>query len=244
VYLLALRHPTTVAKMLASLDVVTGGRLIFGVGVGGEFPDEFEACGVPVAERGARTNEGIKVLRRLWQDGEAVHQGRFFKIGPVRLAPPPAQHGGPPIWVGGRAEAALQRAARLGDGYVGYLLDAEGFRERMERVRSLAAQHGRGDHPIAAALMTFALVDRDRTQALTRAAAALGAMYGRSMETVAARYCVAGTPEDCRAAVEAYAAAGCEHLILTPLAFGRHLGDQVRQLAPALGLQKDVEKAE
>lgn len=236
VYLLALRHPTVVAKMVASLDVVAGGRLVFGVGVGGEFPGEFRACGVPVAERGARTNEAIAALRRLWAGGDATHRGRFFEIGPVRIAPSPAQGAKLPIWIGGRAEAALGRAARLGDGYVGYLLDSGGFRERMRRIRELAVVAGRPPTAVTGALMTFAIVDRDRAHARARAGAMLSAMYGRPMDSAAARYCITGTAADCREAVAAYAAAGCEHLILTPLAYGGGLREQIHELADALAL--------
>jgi len=234
VYLLPLRHPTVVAKMVASLDFVSGGRLIFGVGVGGEFPGEFQASGVPVQERGARTNEAIAVLRQLWQGDEASHSGRFFRIDRVRLKPPPVQPGGPPIWIGGRSDAALRRTARYGDGYVGYLLSPDSFRERFARIRMLAAEAGRGALPITAALMTFAVVDADRTSALQRTAAILGTMYGRNMESAAARYCIAGTPEDCRAAAQRYADAGVDHLVITPLAYGDGTADQVRALAAAL----------
>jgi probable F420-dependent oxidoreductase len=236
VYLLPLRHPTVVAKMVSSLDFISGGRMIFGVGVGGEFPGEFEASGVPVHERGARTNEALTVLRRLWQGGETLHAGRFFSFGPVQLKPPPVQPGGPPIWIGGRSDAALRRTARHGDGYVGYLLSPDGFRERFTRIQALAAQTPQRARPISAALMTFAVVDPDRNAALERAGAILGAMYRRPMQGAATRYCVAGTADDCRAAVQRYAAAGVEHLILTPLAYGDGTAEQVRALAAALGL--------
>jgi probable F420-dependent oxidoreductase len=238
VYLLALRHPTVAAKMVASLDFITGGRVIFGIGVGGEFPGEFQACGVPVNERGRRTNEAITVLRRLWQGDEVEHAGRFFRIGPVQLKPAPARPGGPPIWVGGRSEAALRRTARYGDGYVGYLLSPDGFRQRFERIRALAAEVGRAEGPIAPALMTFAVVDADRSAALRRAAAALGAMYGRPMESAVERYCIVGPRADCHAAAQRFAAAGVEHLVLTPLAYGDGALEQIRALADALELPK------
>lgn len=239
VYLLPLRHPTVVAKMVASLDFLSGGRMIFGVGVGGEFPAEFQACEVPVSERGPRADESIGVLRRLWQGSEAVHEGRFFRIGPVRLAPPPTQGEGLPIWIGGRSDAALRRAARFGDGYVGYLLDGPGFRRRMDRIRDLASGQARDPRRITPALMAFAVVGSSRARALKQAGDMLGAMYRRPMEGVVSRYCVAGTPSDCRAAVDAYAAAGCEHLVLTPLTFGDGLDDQLALLADALGLTRD-----
>src|SRR5277367_5383948 len=78
VYLLPLRHATPVAKQVATLDHLTEGRLIFGVGVGGEFPKEYEACGVPIGERGARLSESLTVLRKLWSGEPASHAGRFF----------------------------------------------------------------------------------------------------------------------------------------------------------------------
>jgi probable F420-dependent oxidoreductase len=238
VYLLPLRHPTVVAKMVAALDYVAGGRVVFGVGVGGEFPVEFEACGVPVAERGGRTDEAIVILRRLWAGGRATHRGRRFEIGPVEIAPPPPQGPGLPIWIGGRSEAALRRAARLGDGYVGYMLDPRGFGTRMSRIRELALGAGREPAAITAAVMGFALVAEDRAEALARAGGLLGAMYGRPMDAAAARYCIVGTAAECRAAVGEYAAVGCEHLILTPLVFGDGVREQIHRLAEAFRLSR------
>ncbi len=236
VYLLPLRHPTVVAKMLASLDFISAGRLTFGVGVGGEFPGEFQACGVPVRERGARTDEALAVLRSLWRGETAAHRGRFFNFEVVQLKPPPIQIAGPPIWIGGRSEAALRRTARAGDGYVGYLLSPDGFRERMARIRERATAAGRDGSSITAALMTFALVDPDRDAALRRAGAVLGAMYARPMQSAAERYCIVGTAEDCAAAVHRFAEAGVEHLILTPLGYGDDAPEQIRRLAVALSL--------
>ena len=82
VYLLPLRHPTVVAKMVSSLDFISGGRVIFGIGVGGEFPVEFQACGVPVTERGARCNEAITVLRTLWAGWRGGARGRILPFAP------------------------------------------------------------------------------------------------------------------------------------------------------------------
>lgn len=234
VYLLALRHPTPVAKMVASLDFLSAGRVIFGIGVGGEFPGEFQACGIPVRERGARTNEAIGVLRTLWRGDGSAHRGRFFDIDPVRLAPLPAQRDGLPIWIGGRSDAALKRTARYGDGYVGYLMDPPGFAERFARIRDWAREEGRADHPLTGAVMSFAAIDPDRDAAVKHAGTILGAMYGRPMESAAARYCVVGSPAECRAAVERYADVGVEHIILAPLAYGDALRAQIRALADAL----------
>src|SRR5262245_59007438 len=87
VYLLPLRHPGPVAKQVATLDHLTEGRFVFGVGVGGEFPKEFEVCGVPVGERGARLSESLLVLRKLWTGEPVSHDGRFFKFENVAMQP-------------------------------------------------------------------------------------------------------------------------------------------------------------
>src|SRR6266436_3807536 len=122
VYLLALRSPAVAAKMTATLDVLSGGRLIFGVGVGGENPKEFEVSGVPHRERGARVTEAIEVVRALWRDTPASFNGRFTQFETVSIDPKPVQRPGPPIWVGGRSDAALARAGRQGDGWISYVV--------------------------------------------------------------------------------------------------------------------------
>src|SRR5713226_5397198 len=112
VYLLALRQPAIAAKITATLDVLSGGRLIFGVGVGGENPKEFELTSSPHKERGARVTEGIDVVRALWRETPATFHGRFTKFSDVSIDPKPVQTPGPPIWIGGRSDAALTRAGK------------------------------------------------------------------------------------------------------------------------------------
>src|SRR5437867_4738994 len=143
VYLLALRHPTVAAKTVATLDVLSGGRVVFGVGVGGEFPKEFEAAGVPHRERGRGVDEGIEVCRLLWTKSPADFEGRFVRFTDVALEPKPVQPGGPPIWIGGRSDHALRRAARLGDGWVSYVITPERYRASLDKIRTLAAGAGR-----------------------------------------------------------------------------------------------------
>ncbi len=230
VYLLPLRHPTHVAKMAASLDWLCGGRLTLGVGVGGEFAAEFAACEAPRAERDARVDESIPILRALWRGVEPPLEGRFFRVPRVSLSPQPLQHGGPPIWIGGRSDAALRRAARLGDGYIGYFLDAAGIRSRMERIRAW-----RGAAPIACALVSFSRIERDAASALARARRRLGALYGPDTESAAARFSIVGTVETCQARVREIAAAGVEHLLFSPITDGDDLAEQLDILAGIRG---------
>jgi alkanesulfonate monooxygenase SsuD/methylene tetrahydromethanopterin reductase-like flavin-dependent oxidoreductase (luciferase family) len=109
VLLLPLRHPTTVAKQVITLDHLTEGRLILGVGVGGEFPGEYAACDVPLHQRGARLAECVDVLRKFFGGNPVTHKGRFY--GPfedIAMRPPPRQRDGPPIWFAGRKDVALR----------------------------------------------------------------------------------------------------------------------------------------
>jgi probable F420-dependent oxidoreductase len=143
VYLLALRHPTVAAKTVATLDVLSGGRVVFGVGVGGEFPKEFEAAGVPHRERGRRVDEGIEVCRLLWTTSPAAFEGRFVRFTEVALEPKPVQPGGPPIWIGGRSEPAVRRAGRLAAAYQSSSTPPDAYAERIPILRAAAEAAGR-----------------------------------------------------------------------------------------------------
>lgn len=111
------RHPVVTAKQLAGLDVLTGGRLVVGLGVGW-MAEEFAALGAPpFAERGAVTDEVIQIFRCIWREQPASFAGRFFAFAPLGVMPRPLQPGGIPILIGGMSRAAIRRAARLGDGW-------------------------------------------------------------------------------------------------------------------------------
>ena len=237
VFLLPLRHPALVAKLASSLDWLCDGRFVLGVGVGGEFPREFEAAGVPLRERGARTNEAIPILRALWAGKAPPVESRCFKVPPTPIEPAPTRNGSLPIWVGGRSAAALRRAAHLADGYIGYLVDADGFRKRMSRIREMrgaATDVERRGAPFTAALVAFARIGESRAGAVERTAARLAAMYGEATAPAAARFAIAGTADDCRERVAALAAAGVEHLVLSPIATLDEYDEQLAKLAEAL----------
>lgn len=217
VYLLPLRHPTTTAKVASTLDVLSEGRLTLGVGVGGEFPPEFEACGVPVAERGPRTDEGIEVLRRLWSEDGVEHRGRFFDFGPVTLAPKPIQAGGPPIIVGGRKGPSFRRAGRSGDGYISHMCSAEQYAQNMVEIEGHAAAAGREGDDFETASFLFTVLDDDYEKALDRAASMLGTIYNRPFRDAAKKYCLLGRPEDWLEQMRAFAGAGSRHFVFSML---------------------------
>src|SRR6185503_11087457 len=148
VLLLPLRHPTPVAKQVTTLDHLTEGRLILGVGVGGEFPREYAACDVPHHERGARLAEGVQVLKKFFDGKPVSHNGRFYgPFGEVPMRPPPRQPGGPPIWFAGRKESALRRIGRLGDGYLAYVITPDMYRAALRTIAAAANEAGRNPEP-------------------------------------------------------------------------------------------------
>lgn len=213
VLLLPLRHPAPVAKQAATLDRLSGGRFIFGVGVGGEFPAEFAACGVPVEERGARLTEGITVMRKLWS-GEAVrHDGRFFSFPEVRMQPPPLTPGGPPIWCGGRSDAALRRAGRMADGWISYAVTADMFRAGLAKIAAAAEGRKRALSSFGTGHLLFVRLDRDADTALAVATKMLSARYGMDFTKPAKRYCARGTGEQVAEAIRAFYDAGCRHVV-------------------------------
>jgi probable F420-dependent oxidoreductase len=116
VIVLPQRQPVLLAKQLTSVDVLSGGRLIVGIGVGYLEP-EFRALGVSLADRGARTDEYLAVMRTLWTDPAPAFEGRYVSFAGVHQQPPPRQRPHPPIVVGGHSPAALRRAVRVGNGW-------------------------------------------------------------------------------------------------------------------------------
>jgi len=213
VYLLALRSPAVAAKQAATLDVLSGGRLVFGVGVGGENPKEFELCGIPHKERGARVNEAIDAVRTLWRDTPASFHGRFTRFDGVSIDPKPVQQL-PPIWIGGRSDAALVRAGRQGDGWMSYVVQADRYAQSLDKIRAAAATAGRSMERFTAAHLVFITVGRDYEAAKRAWVSVLSRRYAQDFEPLAKRYGVIGTPEQCAEQLERFRAAGCNYFVM------------------------------
>jgi len=136
--LVAPYYPALVlANQAATLDVVSGGRLILGVGIGWN-PDEFDAVGVPIRERGARTDDHLAAARVLWAQRPADFDGPFTRLRAAHLGVPPITPGGPPVWIGGHSEIALRRALRFGHGWYGTGADAAEVAAVRRRLHELA----------------------------------------------------------------------------------------------------------
>ena len=143
VYVLPLRHPFVTARAVTTLDVVSGGRVLRGVGAGW-LAEEFTALGLDPERRFSRTEECIEVLRALWTEPEPSYHGRHFDFEPVHFAPRPVSDPHPPIILGGDSDRALARAARMGDGWMsgGVATDVAEIEERVTKVRALREQYG------------------------------------------------------------------------------------------------------
>lgn len=135
-------NPVYVAKEYATVDFLSSGRLDFGIGVGWSW-EEFEACGVPFAERGARCDEYLEVIRRLWVDDVSSFEGRFYTLRDALLYPKPIQKPMVPITVGGHSKAALRRAARVGSGWYGVNLNPSETAEILVQLDECLVAQGR-----------------------------------------------------------------------------------------------------
>ena len=189
------RNPVLTAKMAASLDVLSGGRLILGIGAGW-LREEFEALNSPAFEaRGAVTDEWITIFKQLWSEAPATFEGRFYRYADIRCEPFPVQKPHPPIWVGGHEPAALRRAAKYGDGWHAYRLNADELAEKAGYIRKKAQELGRD--PAAIELSVRApLILADKSVDIDRA--------------------FSGTDDDVKSQLKSYADIGCEYFVFEP----------------------------
>jgi alkanesulfonate monooxygenase SsuD/methylene tetrahydromethanopterin reductase-like flavin-dependent oxidoreductase (luciferase family) len=215
VYQLALRHPVPVARQLATISQLAPGRLVLGVGVGGEDRSEVLNCGVDPATRGRRLDEGLRVLRALAGGGPVDHDGEFFRLAAATIRPaldPPV-----PVVVGGRADAAIRRAAELADGWVGIFVSARRFTDTVARVIEHAETVRR--RPTWFGLNVWCGLDDSPAVARELLATRLSELYRLPFERFE-RVCPAGTPEQVAEWLAPFVAAGCAHITLIPAASG------------------------
>jgi alkanesulfonate monooxygenase SsuD/methylene tetrahydromethanopterin reductase-like flavin-dependent oxidoreductase (luciferase family) len=206
VYLLPLRHPVLVARQLADIGRLAPGRLIFGVGIGGEDRHEVAICGVDPATRGLRMNECLTILRQLLTGKAVTFHGRFFDLDEAVIAPAPAD--AIPIIIGGRSDVAIRRAARLGDGWLGIWNSPRRFAAAVEMAAQEAARAGRPDPPDRHAMQVWCGLADSKEAARACLAPAMEAFYQLPFERFE-RYCPHGTADEVAEFLAPYAAAGC-----------------------------------
>lgn len=210
-------YPTgLLAKMATTLDRLSCGRFDLGVGVGGEYPPEFAACGVPVPERGARTDEALEICTRLFAGQKLMFDGSYARIDGYRLDPLPVQQDGPPLWVGGRSDAAMRRAGKYGTHWLPYMMSPRQLREGLERVRDTAEAAGRPRAAVSGAIYAWTAAHPDPAVARFTALETLGEVYQQDFAMLADRYVPTGTPEQVADRLAEYVDAGAESVLLSP----------------------------
>ncbi len=206
---LPLRGATEVAKQAATLQTLSGGRFVLGVGVGSH-PGEYEQVGADYHTRGRQLDGAIAELRRSWRCGEGAARGDTATDGRSRyrqLPVPPTV----PVWVGGSSEAALRRAATLADGWMPLFLTPSDYGDAVERLAKEVDRSGRAPGSVTPAMVLFVSVDDDRATSLHRGAQWMSSLYGippRAFE----RHLVAGTAAEVARTVADYRQAGAEHV--------------------------------
>lgn len=234
VFLLPLRNPIQLAKAAASLDQLAGGRLIVGVGLGDD-TTFYPAFGLPVAGRVDRMTEALDVMTRLWSSERVTFTGRFWTLRDVSVTPRPIQQPRPPVWFGARHPAALRRAARVSDGFIGAGSSSSAeFREQLSLLRKFltAEQRDAEEFPIAKRL--YVLLDPNRPRGLERLRAWFAAHYGDG--GLADRVALVGNSEACVDEVRQLRAVGANLVILNFVLDEReHLEQAAAEILPHIG---------
>lgn len=216
VYLLALRHPVPVARQIATLCQHAPGRLVLGVGVGGEERHEVEICGVDPRTRGRRTDEALLALRGLLRGEPFTHRGEFFQFEKAWIVPAPDPP--VPILIGGRSDAAIRRAARHADGWLGVWCSPRRYAAIVNEITERAAAEGRGEGVRQHGLQVWVGLDDDRARARARLAAFMEDFYRGTSFDRFERYSPYGSPAEIAAFLAPYVEAGCTFFNVMPVA--------------------------
>jgi alkanesulfonate monooxygenase SsuD/methylene tetrahydromethanopterin reductase-like flavin-dependent oxidoreductase (luciferase family) len=214
-YLLPLRHPVPVARQLATIAQLAPGRLTLGVGIGGEDRHEIEVCGIDPKTRGRRMDECLRVLRGLADGKPVTFRGEFFSLRDALILPAPKPR--IPLIVGGRSDAAVSRAARLGDGWLGIWVSERRFAAVRDQIAREAAIAQRDPSGFAHALNVWCGFGPTREAARGPLAARMQGFYRMPFEPFE-RYSPYGTPEHIAEFLRPYIDAGCSAFNVIPCA--------------------------
>ncbi len=218
---LPMRSAAAVAKQASTLQLLSGGRFVLGVGVGSH-AEEYVLAGAEFSRRGRRMDDGLVALRSAWATAAGPSPG--YRMEPATTVP---------VWIGGASPAAIRRAAAFGDGWVPLFVGPERFGELRNRLHEEAAAHGRNPDDITAAVVIAVSVGTDTARAAANGLGWLSSLYGIAPKAFA-RHLVAGSPATCADAAARYHAAGASHVVV--MVAGDDAGDQFASLADALGV--------
>ncbi|MBN9563299.1 MAG: LLM class flavin-dependent oxidoreductase [Alphaproteobacteria bacterium] len=234
VLLPALRNPVLLAHQVATLDQISEGRFILGVGIASDVPNirtEFEACGVPWEKRIGRMMEGLRLCRALWS-GEKVEWDGRWRVRDAVLGPVPHRKGGPPIWIGGNGQPSLERVGKHFDGWFPNGADAARFATDFTEIQAIAREAARDPAALTGAVYLTLAIDDDAARADARLDAFMEHYYGQPAAVMRARQVnYAGPAAGAAEWLAGYARAGASHLVL------RFAGDHERHLEAIAGVR-------
>jgi len=237
VLLPALRNPVLLAHQVATLDRLSEGRLILGIGIAADMPAirrEFEAVGVPFDKRVGRMNEAMRLCKALWS-GKPVDWGGMWTVKQGTVGPTPHRPGGPPIWYGGGPPAGRERTGRLYDGWFPNLPTPQEYPAQIAEIREVARQAGRDPKAITGAMYLTLAIDDDEKRADAKINDYLANYYGVPAAGMRARQrSFAGPAKGAAAWIKSYADAGATHIML------RFAGDHERHLETAARIKRDL----
>jgi len=218
VVLSPLRDPVLLAKDVASLDVISKGRVIFGVGVGNR-PWDYEACRIPYNNRGAILDEQIEVLRELWQTGRSDHSGKFYKLSVRYLGPKPVQQPHPPVWIGSKSGPALERVAKVATGWIGTAGAPDVWKESWAKIVAACNKTGRDPAEITPAKLLYISVASSREEGYQTLRSHLTQYYSDQggVPWNLEKGCAWGRPADCKERIHELVSCGAKVFLTTPI---------------------------
>ncbi|MEE9249495.1 MAG: LLM class flavin-dependent oxidoreductase, partial [Dehalococcoidia bacterium] len=212
------------------------GRLILGVGIGGDFPQELEMLGVRMKDRAKMSDEALTVIKRLLTEKTVTHQGQFFRFQDVTIGVPPGDLAPIPVWYGaewhnGIADAVLIRTARFCDGFIPLGVPFDAYADVREKVETYAHQEGRDLSSFVWGLYLWCLLGESREEARREAEGLLQVKLGPDWRLENAKSYALGTPRDFIETIEKYISAGVSHFIISPVCIGGQVMSQYETLA-------------
>ncbi len=209
-----LRNPVVLAKQIATLDYLSRGRVLPFVGLGQEEPEEYEACGVSKRTRGPRTDEAIRLMRRLWEEDHVTHEGEFFTCHDVTITPKPVFEPSLPVWIGGRSHAAARRVGRVGDGWLVSSATPEEIRVGRDIVFGTAEECQREIEDDHIGVILGYYIAADTEAAATKAR---GYVTRHRPDVDFTEYSALGPAQKVVEAIHRYVEAGAEKFVVRPL---------------------------
>lgn len=212
VMVIPLRHPVQIAHAFTSLDILSNGRIELGVGVGGEWPSEFDSMGIDIHSRGARTDESLEIITSIWRGDSVNFDGKHFRIKGLQSRSLPIQSPFPPIIVGGRSERALGRAVNFGNRWDGIFLTPDKFTELTTRLNELSQI---SERHVDSGMVVWACVG-NKNQARENLARAMQSFYQVPFERFE-RYTITGSREEVKDRIVEFAERGASDISIIPI---------------------------